>query len=106
MKILCLGGAGVICRHAAKDLIESPDVQEVAIGDVDPQAGAEVVRWLDSPKAQCINLNIVEPDAVETLRDTLVSVGPAPGESRPRRYASRRARSGEATSLRLLEREA
>ena len=33
MKILCLGGAGVVCRHAAKDLIESPDVQEVAIGE-------------------------------------------------------------------------
>ncbi|NWG01925.1 MAG: saccharopine dehydrogenase NADP-binding domain-containing protein [Syntrophaceae bacterium] len=50
MKVLCLGGAGKICREAAYDLVEFSDFQQITIGDYNGKAGREVVKWLNDPR--------------------------------------------------------
>jgi saccharopine dehydrogenase-like NADP-dependent oxidoreductase len=50
MKVLCLGGAGKICREAAYDLVEFSDFQTITIGDYNEKAGREVVEWLNNPR--------------------------------------------------------
>lgn len=50
MKVLCLGGAGNICREAAYDLVEFSDFQKITIGDYNGKAGREVVKWLNDPR--------------------------------------------------------
>jgi len=50
MRVLCLGGAGKICREAACDLLEFSNVQRVTIGDYNEKAGEEVMEWLNDPR--------------------------------------------------------
>ena len=50
MKVLCLGGAGKICREAALDLVQFSEFDEITIGDYDEKAGREVVQWLNDPR--------------------------------------------------------
>ncbi len=50
MKVLCLGGAGKICREATLDLVQFSDFEEITIGDHDENAGREVVKWLNDPR--------------------------------------------------------
>ena len=41
MKVLCLGGAGRICRESAYDMLEFADMQALTIADCDLEAGRE-----------------------------------------------------------------
>ncbi len=50
MKVLCLGGAGKICREAAFDLVEFSNFKKITIGDYDEKAGQEVLQWLNDPR--------------------------------------------------------
>jgi len=50
MKVLCLGGAGKICREAAYDLVEFSDFRKITIGDYNEKAGREVVKWLNDSR--------------------------------------------------------
>jgi saccharopine dehydrogenase-like NADP-dependent oxidoreductase len=50
MNVLCLGGAGKICREAAYDLVEFSDFQKITIGDYDGKVGREVAQWLNDPR--------------------------------------------------------
>jgi saccharopine dehydrogenase-like NADP-dependent oxidoreductase len=50
MKVLCLGGAGKICREAAYDLVEFSDFETISIGDYNEKAGREVAKWLNDPR--------------------------------------------------------
>ena len=50
MKVLCLGGAGKICREATLDLVQFSDFEEITIGDHDENTGREVVKWLNDPR--------------------------------------------------------
>jgi len=50
MKVLCLGGAGKICREAAYDLAEFSNFKTITIGDYNESAGREVVEWLNDPR--------------------------------------------------------
>jgi len=50
MKVLCLGGAGRICREAALDLVEFSNFERITIGDFNEKAGQEVLRWLNDPR--------------------------------------------------------
>lgn len=58
MKVLCLGGAGRICREAALDLVQYADFAEITIGDYDEKAGREVVAWLNDPRVNFRKVNI------------------------------------------------
>jgi saccharopine dehydrogenase-like NADP-dependent oxidoreductase len=50
MRVLCLGGAGKICREAAYDLVGFLNFQKITIGDHNEKAGKEVVEWLNNPR--------------------------------------------------------
>jgi lysine 6-dehydrogenase len=50
MKVLCLGGAGKICREAALDLVRFSAFDEITIGDYDEKTGRGVVQWLNDPR--------------------------------------------------------
>src|SRR4030042_3375003 len=58
MKVLCLGGAGRICRESALDLVQFSDFEEIAIGDYDEKAGREVAAWLNDPRVNFKKINI------------------------------------------------
>ncbi|MCL5807928.1 MAG: saccharopine dehydrogenase NADP-binding domain-containing protein [Deltaproteobacteria bacterium] len=66
MKVLCLGGAGKICREATLDLVQFSDFEEITIGDHDENAGREVVKWLNDPR---VDFKIVD------VRDRAAAVG-------------------------------
>ncbi len=51
-KVLCLGGAGRICREAALDLVEFSDFEQITVGDVNEAAGREVAAWLNDPRGR------------------------------------------------------
>ena len=50
MKVLCLGGAGKICREAAHDLVEFSSFEKITIGDFNEKVGREVVEWLNDAR--------------------------------------------------------
>lgn len=50
MKILVLGGAGAMGMVTTRDLIESPGVAEVVVGDTSPNRMEEIKRWTNSEK--------------------------------------------------------
>lgn len=51
MKILVLGGAGIVGKAVAKDLVEQSDVSEVVLGDTNVRRAQKYVDMLGSPKA-------------------------------------------------------
>ncbi|MDI7259535.1 MAG: saccharopine dehydrogenase C-terminal domain-containing protein [Thermodesulfobacteriota bacterium] len=58
MKVLCLGGAGKICREAAFDLVEFSNFDQITIGDYNEKAGREVVQWLNNPRVDFKNVDV------------------------------------------------
>lgn len=62
MKILCLGGAGRICREAALDLAEFTD-HEITIADMNEEAGLETAAWLGDGRADFRTLDIFDESA-------------------------------------------
>lgn len=69
MKILCLGGAGNICREAAYDLVEFSDFKKITIGDYNGKAGREVVRWLKDPRVDFKKVNVFnKKETVQLMR--------------------------------------
>lgn len=70
MKVLCLGGAGKICREAALDLVQFSDFERITIGDHDEKAGEEVVTWLNDSRVDFQKIDIQDRAAsVRILRD-------------------------------------
>ena len=70
MKVLCLGGAGKICREAALDLVQFSDFERITIGDHDEKAGEEVVTWLKDSRVDFRKINIKDRAAsVSIMRD-------------------------------------
>ena len=58
MKVLCLGGAGKICRESTLDLVQFSDFDEITIGDYDEKAGCEVVSWFKDPRVNFKKVNV------------------------------------------------
>ena len=50
MKIVVLGGAGMMGCIAVQDLVRSEAVDEVVIADINPENARVVAEYLDSPK--------------------------------------------------------
>ncbi len=50
MKILCLGGAGAVCQHAVRDLVEFSDFAEIVVADRDVRAARALVAELHDPR--------------------------------------------------------
>jgi saccharopine dehydrogenase-like NADP-dependent oxidoreductase len=58
MKVFCLGGAGRICRESAFDLVQFSDFEKITIGDFDAKAGNEVVKFLNDPRVDFVQVDI------------------------------------------------
>ncbi|MDP3098526.1 MAG: saccharopine dehydrogenase NADP-binding domain-containing protein, partial [Syntrophales bacterium] len=70
MKVLCLGGAGKICRESALDLVQFSDFEEIMIGDYDEKVGREVVAWLDDPRVNFKKVDVKDKAAaVKIMKD-------------------------------------
>ena len=70
MKVLCLGGAGKICREAALDLVQFFEFDGITIGDYDEEAGREVERWLNDPRVDFKRVDVRDrPAAVRIMKE-------------------------------------
>jgi lysine 6-dehydrogenase len=68
MQVLCLGGAGRICREAALDLVQFSSFDRITIADFDEQAGRDVAEWLGDPRVDFVSIDINdEAAAVEVM---------------------------------------
>ena len=67
MKIVVLGGAGLMGRIAVRDLVLNPEVDQVIISDLDVDLARRVAALLDSPK-----VSVRKADATD--RASLVSL--------------------------------
>ncbi|MEW6334308.1 MAG: saccharopine dehydrogenase C-terminal domain-containing protein, partial [Thermodesulfobacteriota bacterium] len=69
MKVLCLGGAGRICREAALDLVQFSDFDTITIGDYDEKAGRDVANWLGDPRVNFRKVDVKDrAAAVGTMK--------------------------------------
>ena len=75
MKAFCLGAAGKISRESVLDLVEYSDFSEITIGDVNEEAGREVVAWLEAANDGSKEINfkkvnfVTDPEGtVEAMR--------------------------------------
>lgn len=62
MKILCLGGAGRICREAALDVAEHTDFQ-LTIADIDEAAGRDVAAAMGDGRADFVQVDLFDEEA-------------------------------------------
>jgi saccharopine dehydrogenase-like NADP-dependent oxidoreductase len=58
MKVLALGGAGAVCRHATRDLAEYSDFGEIIVGDFNVAAAEALVAEIGDPR-----LSVMQVDA-------------------------------------------
>jgi len=69
MNVLCLGGAGRICRESVKDLVETSGFEKTTLADVNEADGEEVVAWLDDDRVGFRRVDVHDTDAtVELMR--------------------------------------
>lgn len=66
MKVLCLGGAGRICREAVFDLVTFSSFEKITVADVDERAGHEVLKWLGDSRLDFKKVDI--RNRAETVR--------------------------------------
>jgi len=57
MRILCLGGAGKICRESILDLVQSSSFEKITVADANSAAGRDVVQWLNDPRVDLVTLD-------------------------------------------------
>jgi saccharopine dehydrogenase-like NADP-dependent oxidoreductase len=70
MKIVVLGGAGMMGCIAVQDLARSKAVDEVVIADLNADAAREVATYIDSPKITQAQVDVRDHQAlVDLLRD-------------------------------------
>lgn len=62
MKVLCLGGAGKICREAVLDLVSFSSFEKITVADVDERAGYEVLEWLGDSRVDFKKVDIRNRD--------------------------------------------
>jgi len=70
MKILCLGGAGKICREAVLDLAVFSDASKITIADINAAAAEDVAAGLHDPRVEVRRLDIHDrAQTVQLMRD-------------------------------------
>ena len=70
MRILSLGGAGAVCRHATRDLAEFSDFDSIVIGDRNVAAAEKLAADIDDPRLQVLSVDAEDYDGlVRIFRD-------------------------------------
>ncbi|MGD2142846.1 MAG: saccharopine dehydrogenase NADP-binding domain-containing protein [Anaerolineae bacterium] len=68
MKVLSLGGAGAVCRHATRDLAETSDFESIVVGDYDVAAAKDLVAEIGDPRLEVLKIDANDYEAmVETF---------------------------------------
>ncbi len=67
MKIVVLGGAGLMGRIAVRDLVLNPEVDQVVIADLDVDLARQVAAILDSPKVSVQPANATDKSSLVSL---------------------------------------
>lgn len=57
MKILSLGGAGAVCRHATRDLVEFSSFDKIVIGDYNVAAAEELAAAIGDPRLKVLKVD-------------------------------------------------
>ncbi|MDR3149083.1 MAG: saccharopine dehydrogenase NADP-binding domain-containing protein [Oscillospiraceae bacterium] len=69
MKVICLGGAGRICRETAEDLARFSDFDQITIADFNERVGAEVVASINDPRVTFMKIDVNNhADAVSKIK--------------------------------------
>lgn len=70
MKILSLGGAGAVCQHATRDLVEFSDFDPIVIGDYNLEAAEKLAAEIGDPRLQVLKVDANDYDGlVRTFKD-------------------------------------
>ena len=70
MKVLVLGGAGIVGKAIAKDLVEQADVSKVVLADMNVERAEKYLNMLGSPKATAQFLDASDYDnLVKVMKD-------------------------------------
>lgn len=64
MKILVLGGSGIVGKAITKDLAAQSDVTKVVIGDLNVKRGEKYLEKLGSPKASVERVDVTDRDCL------------------------------------------
>jgi saccharopine dehydrogenase-like NADP-dependent oxidoreductase len=64
MKIIVLGGAGMMGSIAVQDLARSPEVDQVVIADLNEERAREVAAYIDSPKLSIARVDVRDHEAL------------------------------------------
>jgi len=62
MKILCLGGAGRICREAVLDLVQFSYFERITVADSNESEGRQVVAWLNDARVDFVRVDVRDHD--------------------------------------------
>lgn len=60
MRIVVVGGAGLMGRIALRDLVESPQVSEIVIADLNPQQGHLLAEQLGSSRLRFVQVDVTD----------------------------------------------
>jgi len=66
MRVLSLGGAGAVCQHATRDLVEFSDF-EIVIGDYDVSAAERLAAEIGDPRLKVQRVDAADYDGLVTL---------------------------------------
>ena len=64
MKVLSLGGAGAVCRHATRDLAEFSEFDKIVIGEYDLAAAERLAAEIDDPRIQVLKVDAGDYDGL------------------------------------------
>jgi lysine 6-dehydrogenase len=64
MKILSLGGAGAVCQHAIRDLVEFSDFDEIVIGDYNVVAAEKLAAEIGDPRLRVLRVDANDYDGL------------------------------------------
>jgi lysine 6-dehydrogenase len=67
MKIVVLGGAGLMGRIAVRDLVLNPEVDQVVMADLDVGLAGQVAALVDSPKVNVQPADAADPASLVSL---------------------------------------
>lgn len=64
MRVLSLGGAGAVCEHATRDLVDYSDFKQIVIGEIDLAAAERLATDIGDPR---VTVQRVDANDIETL---------------------------------------
>jgi len=64
MRVLSLGGAGAVCRHATRDLAEFSDFDQIVIGDCNVAAAEKLAAEIGDPRVQVLRVDAEDYDSL------------------------------------------